>query len=336
MGRKPTARDVAAAAGVSIATVDRVLNNRGSVAPEKERQVLHWARQLGLDRALDLRAARTLRIAIILQWPTNPFHAEIQDRFREANVNSAALNLAFSIFHTPASAIGVTKLITDVGSRYDGLIVTLPRSPRTSDTLRQVAARIPVVTIATDIPDCGRHAYIGPDDLKAGRVAGDLMGRFLRPVGGKVLVIAGLLDMQGQEQRISGFRSVMAERYRECSVVSVVESLEDEDMAGHLAGLALRGDPDIRGIYVASQGAQAVAKALSRSGRSGLVSLVTHELTPGRRRLLQAGLIDAVIDQDPEFEVCVAVQTMARLLGRIDGIPETTVTPIHIHMIENA
>ena len=46
MARKTTARDVAEAAGVSPATVDRVLNGRGGVSPDKEKRVLDWARRL--------------------------------------------------------------------------------------------------------------------------------------------------------------------------------------------------------------------------------------------------------------------------------------------------
>ena len=85
---KATARDVAKAAGVSLSTVDRVLNGRGGVAADKERRVLEWARKLRLDRALDQRAARTLRIAVLIQPPENPFHAAIQAAFKAANRHS--------------------------------------------------------------------------------------------------------------------------------------------------------------------------------------------------------------------------------------------------------
>jgi LacI family transcriptional regulator len=51
---------------------------------------------------------------------------------------------------------------------------------------------------------------------------------------------------------------------------------------------------------------------------------------------LRPGLIDAIIDQNPEFEVRAAIDAMARLAGRLEGRSSTTITPVHIHMFENA
>lgn len=336
MGRKPTAHDVAVAAGVSASTVDRVLNNRGGVARAKEHQVLVWARKLGLDRALDHRAARTLRVAIVLQEPDNPFHAAMQTHFHAANQTCAPLNLQFTVFHAGLrNNAQIAQMIDDLGARYDGLIVTLPRHQAITEALARARARIPLITLATDIPECGRHAYVGPDDWRAGRVAGDLMGRFLVPAGGNVLIIAGMMNMEGQQHRVSGFRAVLQQRYRACQAGRVLECQEDGHIAGKLAARALVADPDLRGIYIASLGAGAVADAVLSSKRSDRVAIVTHELTEDRRELLRNGLIDAVIDQDSRHEVAVAVDTMARLLGRLDGPPVSTITPVHIHMIEN-
>src|SRR5208282_4975302 len=94
MARKTTAKDVALAAGVSASTVDRVLNGRGGVDPDKERRVVEWARKLKLDRALKHRSARTLRIAVLIQAPDNPFYAEVQNAF-------AAANRAYGEFNIP-------------------------------------------------------------------------------------------------------------------------------------------------------------------------------------------------------------------------------------------
>jgi LacI family transcriptional regulator len=335
--RKSTARDVAFLAGVSPATVDRVLNNRGGVHSDKERAVLEAARRLKLDRALDLRASRTMRIAVLIQAADNPFHAAVQAAFAAANRSYADLNLQFRIFHAdPAATLQAARAVEGLSTRHEGLILSCPRSEAISEAVARAAGRIPVLTFATDLPTSGRHVYIGPDNRRAGRVAGDLMGRFLRPVGGTVVMIAGLLSMIGHEEREIGFRSVLRERYPECNLGPVLESRERGDLAGRLVFEALRSNPDVRGVYNASTGSHSVVDALEALGRQREVVFITHELTDDRRALLEAGLIDAIIDQNPDFEVRTAVETMANLLGRVGGAPPPPITPIHIHMIENA
>ena len=86
-----------------------------------------------------------------------------------------------------------------------------------------------MVTLADDVADSGRHAYVGPDDRRAGRVAGDLMGRLLRPTGGHVLMIAGLHNMAGHREREAGFRSVLGEHHQGCRISAVLESHEDAE-----------------------------------------------------------------------------------------------------------
>ncbi|MGH6894268.1 MAG: LacI family DNA-binding transcriptional regulator, partial [Dongiaceae bacterium] len=82
--RKTTIQDVAAAAQVSVATVDRVLNGRGGVRQERARRVLEWARKLKIDRALDDLPMRWLRIAILIQNPSNPYHGSLKTAFQNA------------------------------------------------------------------------------------------------------------------------------------------------------------------------------------------------------------------------------------------------------------
>lgn len=336
MARKTTAKDVALAAGVSASTVDRVLNGRGGVDPDKEKRVIEWARKLKLDRALRHRIARTLRVAVLIQSPANPFYAEVQNAFAAANRAYSDFNMQFLVHHfDPRRPALIARTIRELGSRRDGLIVTSPHSDAVADAIGAVSVAIPVITLATDIRDSGRQAYVGPDDRRAGRVAGDLMGRFLAPEGGDIVMIAGLLSLIGNEEREMGFRSVLRERYPECRVAVVLESQEQSERAGELVREALLQNPGIKGVYNVSAGAPPVVAALKALHREDVV-FITHELTPDRRELLRQGLIDAIIDQNPEFEVRAAIETMARLVGRLDGPSSNTIAPVHIHMIENA
>ncbi|MBP7002704.1 LacI family DNA-binding transcriptional regulator [Amaricoccus sp.] len=333
---KATARDVAAAAGVSPATVDRVLNGRGGVAPEKERRVLEAARRLRLDRALDQRAARTLRVAVLIQPRENPFHAAVQAAFEAANRDFPHLNMQFRISHiAPAEPARTARAIAALAPEHDALVLCSAQDDGIAAAVARVTAEgKPVIALATDIRGGGARTYVGPDNRQAGRVAGDLMGRLLGPGGGEVVMIAGMLSMAGHEERETGFRAVLGARYPRVRLLEVLQSLEQGRRAGDLVFAALKAHPGIAGVYNASAGAQPVVDAIRAAGRSGVV-FVTHELTEERRQLLREGRIDAIIDQNPELEVRTAVEVIAAHFGRLDAPPPATVTPVRIYMREN-
>ncbi|WP_235919522.1 LacI family DNA-binding transcriptional regulator [Aureimonas psammosilenae] len=337
MGRKATMADVAREAGVSPATVDRVLNGRGGVDTDKEARVLAAARRLRLDRALAVRPHRMLRVAVLIQAPRNPFHAALRTGLDTAARVYADLNIQFLVHHIdPNDPKSIAAIVARQTTETDGLIVTLPDEPRIMEAVGTAAATRPVVTLATDLPTSGRAAYVGPNDRRAGRVAGDLMGLFLRPQGGRVLLIAGRRDILGHRSREDGFRQILAERHPGIDVAPTAENGEDGERAGRIVLEALSADHAIRGIYHMSAGAQPVAAALRRLGRTASTAFVTHELTPDRRDLLRERAISAVIDQQPELEARIALETMARLLGRLDGAAESVETGFAIHMPENA
>jgi LacI family transcriptional regulator len=337
MARKPIIADVARLAGVSTATVDRVLNDRGGVKPDKATRVLSAARRLKLDRTLARKYSRVQRIAVLIQSSANPFHAALSHAFSSASRAYADLNLQFLIHHIEFDdAPGIADRIRSLGPRHDGLILSSPDDRRIAAATREISRRIPVIALASDLSDSGRAAYVGPDDRQAGRVAGDLMGRFLGREGGDIVMITGMLSLLGQRKRETGFRQVLSEHHPGCRLEAALESREDAERAGLLVVEALRRNPAIRGVYHVTAGAAEVVSALRSLGRERDVVLIAHELTNERRALLRERAIDAIIDQNPEFEVRSAIEMMARLLGRMEGAAGTTVTPVNIYTPENA
>ena len=336
MSRKPIIADVARLAGVSTATVDRVLNDRGGVNAEKAARALSAARRLKLDRNLTRRYSRVLCIAVLIQSSANPFHEALREAFASVGRAYADLNLQFLIQHiAPGDARGIAAAVRDAGAHHDGLIISSPDDARISLAIHQIAKSLPVIALATDLPDSGRRAYVGPDDRAGGRVAGDLMGRFLGGSGGDIVMIAGLLSVRGHKAREVGFREVLAEHYPACRLTAVLESGENAERAGLLTLQAICDNPAIRGVYHATSGAREVVAALGTVRRDRAIALVSHELTAERRALLKARAIDALIDQNPEFEVRAATELMARFLGRMEGVGGSVVTPVQIYSPEN-
>ena len=102
--RKTNASQVARAAGVSPATVDRVLNQRGGVSAEKERRVLEWAQKLGLDRNLKLSSDPDTAYRRRNGHPTNPFFESLRLAFARANRLFFPLNIRISVTYADALA----------------------------------------------------------------------------------------------------------------------------------------------------------------------------------------------------------------------------------------
>jgi LacI family transcriptional regulator len=188
--------------------------------------------------------------------------------------------------------------------------------------------------MVTDLPDCGRLAYVGLDNTAAGRVAGDLMGRLVGPQGGDVVIVTDLQAMValGRER---GCRAVLRERHPQCRLVEVIETRDLGDRAGELLQEAIGRYPRIVGVYNVSTGNRAIAATLVRLGRSASTIMITHELTPARRQLLREGVIDAIIDQNPELEAEIAIETLAHHFGRLEAPPTRLITPFTISFREN-
>ncbi len=337
MSSKTTLEEIAKAAGVSIATVDRVVNRRGGVSRKAEAKVLEWANRLNLDRRIFRAHLPTLRVAVLIPPPENPFFAAMRDAFAAMEGPSSEMQIRiFLHVIDPIDSRATAKKLEDVAHHYDAAIICCPEHPATSHAVLRASDMIPVVTLVTDLPSSGRIAYVGPDNRQIGRVAGELMGRFLGREGGKVLVMLGHHQIVGHQEREMGFRMVTRDRFPDVEIMDIVESEEDRDRAARVAQQALRNTPDLRGIYNVSAGNYGIAQTLIQIGRENETVFITHELTPQRREMLRSGLLDAVIDQNPRMEARRAIDILANHFKRCDLTVSADIpTPFEIFLREN-
>lgn len=166
--RKTSMADIAKAADVSEATVDRVLNGRGGVSREKERRVLEWARKLKIDRALDAVSVRWLRIAILLQQPVAPYYVYLKQGFEIAQKAFEAQRVICAVtYFDNLEPARVVETISRATQKADALIIVAYEHPDITAALRLVSRAMPVVTLASDLPGTGRLAYVGIDNRGA-------------------------------------------------------------------------------------------------------------------------------------------------------------------------
>ncbi len=316
---RATLIDIAREAGVSTATVDRVINNRAGVKARTRSVVLDVARRLDYLADVPERSEpaepETVRLDFVLPTGTNSFikmlHRQIEQQAasrREIDVHIATIEG----FNPDSLARALRKL----QGKTQGVGVIALDHPTVREAVRSLAASgAKVVTIASDIPHVPRIAYIGIDNRASGRLAGYLLSRFLGAgSSGKVALFAGSLSYRGHEEREMGFRHILKEEFPALQVVEMREVMDDREKAYSEACALLDRNPDLSAIYNAGGGNSGIARALNERGRQHSVVFIGHEATDGSKALLLDGTLDAVIDQNPRVEAREALNVLSHAI----------------------
>jgi LacI family transcriptional regulator len=313
---RPTVYDIAATAGVSLATVDRVLNQRPGVRQVTREKVEAAIREIGYVRdvaAANLAKSRVYPVIFILPTSDNSFMHGLHAEVRQAMIRSAFERTAIRIVEVPAfdTAALVAALDALQGEDLAGVALVATDAPDVIAAVdRLVAEKIPVVTLVSDLTGSQRQHYAGVDNIAAGRTAARLLGRFLGSRSGAITVLAGSMLVRDHRERLEGFAAVMAEEFPRLRLLPVLEGRDDPDVANALVADALAGNEDIIGIYSLGAGNRGLIRALKERGRAHELTVVVHELTEHTRAALRDGTIDAVLNQDAGHEVRSAIRVM--------------------------
>ncbi|MGU3399443.1 LacI family DNA-binding transcriptional regulator [Brucellaceae bacterium D45D] len=317
---RPTVSDIARAAGVSSATVDRVLNKREGVKERTREIVLEAARNIGYlpgSTPRDTVYSDRIKLDFVLPAGTNTFIANLRDQI----VRQAALKPEVELTIHCVEGFNpetLARALNNLKGQAQGIGVIALDHPSVREAMRTLSEfGAHIVTIASDILHVPRLGYIGIDNRAAGRLGGYILGRFLgRPTEAKIALFAGSLSYRGHEEREMGFRRIIAEEFSHLNIVELKE-IEDSREKAYTETIALlERHPDLTGIYNLGAGNQGIGQALMDCGKSESVIFIGHELTENTKRLLLNGTMDAVIDQNPRVE---AREALATLISSIKG-----------------
>lgn len=330
--RRATVHDVAREAGVSLATVDRVLNGRPGVRPATAERVEEAIRALDFRRDLSaslLARARDLRIAFLIPDGRNEFMEKLAAavaRRRRAALAERTTLLTQAVKPLDARALAMALEALEPRS-CDCAVIVATDDDRVRAAVDGAARRgILILTLVSDLPGSARRLFIGIDNIAAGRTAASLMGRFCPP--GPIGVIAGSLDLRDHRERLEGFRTVLAEEFPGHTLVGPLEGRDDNATTQRRVAQLLRDHPGLGGLYNAGAGNAGLLRALARSGRAGRLRVVAHELTEATRQGLDAGAIDVVLDQNPDGEIREAIRAARSLV--LGAAREAEADPIEI------
>lgn len=339
-GKRATVHDVARTAGVSLATVDRVLNGRPGVRPETAEKVEAAIKSLDFRRDLSaslLARARDLRVNFLIPDGSNAFMeslvAAIGRRMRATR--NERLTLAATPYHALDPAALIARLDALNFRETDCAVIVAPDDPAVVKAVDAATRRgVAIVTLVSDLPNSSRRHFIGIDNQAAGRTAASLLGRFCA-LPGKVGIIAGSLGLRDHRERFEGFAGVLGREFRHLSIVGPMEGFDDDAATEAAATNMLEAHKDLVGIYNLGAGNEGLVAALGKTLRAGNVRVVAHELSDTTRGALRAGTLDVVLDQNPDGEIRAAIAAARQVALSADAEIHSEPIEIGIFLRDN-
>lgn len=329
--------DVAREAGVSLATVDRVVHSRPGVSARTLQRVQQALQRLSDARQPRAACAPGALLCALLPAQQGGFVKALREEL-EALVpwlrsEGARLEIRTTDRFAPAAAASAVKSLR---GQYDALIVMLQDHPLVREAVERTAADgTCVVSLVSRLSVRQRTHFVGIDNLAAGRTAAGLLGRFAGATPGCVGLIMGSHELRDHAERVRSFSERMAVEHPHLRVLEPLECKDRDDLAHLQVRALLARHPDLVGLYSVGAGHGGIGAALQAAGASRRLAWVCHELTAESRAALLDGSACAVIGHSAAEEAQACCRLALSLITRQPATRRAEPIGIHVYTRDN-
>lgn len=341
MVKRPTLTDLAKTAGVSIATVDRVINRRLPVSEHTATRVVEAAESIGYHATgllkRRLHEAPVRRFGFLLQKRHDFFYHALGERLGQETVQSRAIQGKAIVDYVDDLAPQKTaQRLEEMATKLDAVAVVAVDHPLVNEAVERIAAKgKPVFTLISDVVAPSRTSYLAVDSRKKGRTAAWAISRMAKRPG-KVGILIGTHGYLSQEIVEISFRSYFRENAPDFQLLEPAIDLDDNTLAYEGVLKLQREHPDMVGIFSLGGGQDGFVQALHECGRGNDVIAVCNELTPSTRSGLQDNTVAMSLGTPIAAMAKRAVEMMMMATGALPGtVPSQVLFPPDIHMSEN-
>jgi ribose transport system substrate-binding protein len=171
------------------------------------------------------------------------------------------------------TAAGQRRILDDLLARgVAGISISVDDAAHATEELNKVAAKAVLFTTDSDAPQSKRIAYIGTDNVAAGRQAGEEIKKAL-PNGGKIMLFVGTLDADNARERVQGIREAL--KGSKVEIIDVRTDQVDFTKAKSNVEDTLAKYPDIAllsGLW--SYNTPEIYDAVKNAGKCGQIKIV--------------------------------------------------------------
>ena len=312
-----TLKDLSKASGVSVGTVSRALNDKNEVSAETAKRIRQLAQELGYvpNRAgRALSAQKNLNsVGILLPSINGPFFEDIKVGIRDAE--NELKDLGLEVVMREIEGWNVEEHLRTIEELRDhgckSLALCTVDDPRIAACINELdKLNIPVLLINSEVSNCKRIGFVGPNYVKSGEIAAALLNKCRSGQVLNILIVVGLKSHHGHTERVNGFTKELERCGANFTVVEVVEGMDNDIITQQVTMEAIRQHPEINCIYMTSgSGVSGLGAAIIADSLNKFFVIACDEIYT-TRELVKSDIIDFVICQEPRAQGYQAIKIL--------------------------
>lgn len=313
---KITITELAKRLGVSVCTVNKALSGKPKVSEQTRQRVIDEAARLGYrpNRMAQVLARKPIKLSYVHANHFPSFFTPLEDGVAKAVDRLADQRVSHTVHAIDPKnwEKGLSEMIDLLAEEgLSGLILS-PISDIDYAPVWEVLEerRIPLVQLGLEVAGSPAALTVRQDTLLSGRMAAELLSLFSGPAA----VLIGSRQVVDHEEKLRSFEEE-AER-RHVHVAAVCEHQDKPELAYRVTRSLLRDHPELRGLYVATDNFDGVARALAEEKAVGRVKVVATGLFPEIQGAMDAGVVHFALDQRMTEQGEMAVQQLHELLSQ--------------------
>lgn len=339
---RPTIRDLASAAGVSVSTVNRVINNAAAVKSVTRDAVLQAAEEigfygLGTIQNSVMQQRETHRLGVLLQQGHRVFYKDLGNALTQAARQFPTANIELDLeYLDDLSPDNVARRIAAMADRTQALGAVAAEHPLVSDAITAAMDKgVPFCALIGPLSARGNVGYIGHDNWKKGRMAAWAFHKTCRKPG-KIGILVGNHRHRNQEINESGFRSYLREHDAAFTLLEPLSTFESAAIAREMTEKLFAEHPDMCGLFVSGGGITGALAALRERKLDKDFVCVAYELFEATRNGLIDGLITMTLSYPIDTFAQEIIETLvkAKKAGPEAGAQRVNIA-VEIHTSEN-
>lgn len=330
-------KELALQAGLSTATIDRALNKRAHVSLQTKARIAAAIEELEAQESQLSAKGRRMFIDIIVEAPTR-FSRELKSACEDIlpNFGPAVFRPRFFLKEL-MSETETLELLSKIKKRgSSGIILKVRDLPKINQAVSELQSRnIPVVTIATDLPNSGRSAYVGLDNESAGRTAAHIIYTALAGKSGYILTTSSQSTFFGENERLTGFTDAIQANNPSLEILHISGGGGLTSNTAEQIERALHGVKQLLGVYSIGGGNKAILKTLANYNIKPDI-FIAHDLDEDNCDLLKENKLTTVLFHDLRQDLRSAFSVIATQhhLMPLSKLPLTSdilvITPMNI------